>query len=140
MIETTLKFMLVDDDELNNTLSKMVIKKVLDDVEVTDFLEPNDALNYIQAESSKLANGEIVTLFLDINMPSISGWEFLDLFDAFTDRIKNQFNIYILSSSIDPADISRAKLNPLVVDFVEKPMKKAILSKIFESEVMDVNA
>lgn len=72
-----------------------------------------------------------ITLFLDINMPTITGWEFLEKFQEFTDSVKNQFNIYMLSSSIDPSDIQRAKLNPLVIDFIEKPLSKAILADIF---------
>jgi hypothetical protein len=48
---------------------------------------------------------------------------------TFKDRVKNQFNIYMLSSSVDPNDIQRAKLNPLVIDIIEKPLNKLHLKK-----------
>ncbi|WP_147406867.1 hypothetical protein [Flavobacterium sp. 102] len=45
--------------------------------------------------------------------------------------IKEQFSIYMLSSSIDPADINRAQINPLIVDLIEKPLNKVTATKIF---------
>lgn len=64
-------------------------------------------------------------------MPTLSGWEFLQSFSTFPHSIKKQFDIYMLSSSIDPADIERAKLNPLVIDFIEKPMNREVLEQLF---------
>ncbi|WP_291130799.1 hypothetical protein [Flavobacterium sp. UBA7682] len=49
----------------------------------------------------------------------------------FEKPIKEQFSIYMLSSSVDPADINRAPLNPLIVDLIEKPLNKGTPNKIF---------
>ncbi|MEP7170076.1 MAG: response regulator, partial [Bacteroidota bacterium] len=68
-------------------------------------------------------------------MPSMTGWEFLEKFDAFKEPLKNQFHIYIFSSSIDPRDIQQAKANPLVVDFIEKPLNKKTLLRLFGIEL-----
>ncbi len=131
MTKPTRRILIVDDDPQNNSLSKMTLKISLGEVDVKDFLIPEVALEYIETEFANYMSEEKTTLFLDINMPSLTGWEFLDIFNTFTDSVKKQFNIYILSSSIDPADIQRAKLNPLVTDFVEKPLSKSMLIKIF---------
>jgi CheY-like chemotaxis protein len=64
-------------------------------------------------------------------MPTLTGWEFLEVFKTLPEPIKNQFNIYMLSSSIDKQDILCAKENPLVIDFIEKPLSNLILTKIF---------
>lgn len=131
MTDVAKRFILVDDDPLTNLLAKKILEKNLGEVEVRDFLVPELALKYIEtAFENKEYEGK-TTLFLDINMPSLTGWEFLDKFEKFAEAIKNQFNIYMLSSSVDPADIQRAKQNPLVRDFIEKPISKAFLSEKF---------
>lgn len=123
--------MLVDDDPLNNILSRMNLKRTFGNVEIKEFLIPENALAYIEQEYTNNQSEELITLFLDINMPSLSGWDFLEIFNDFAEPIINQFQIYMLSSSVDPADINRAKINPLVLDFIEKPLDKLVLTKIF---------
>lgn len=123
--------LLVDDDPQNNFLSKMVLKISLGTIEVTDFVVPEVGLEYIESEFIPRPDGEKTTLLLDINMPTMSGWEFLEKFDNFKEHLKKQFSIYILSSSVDPSDIRRAKQNPLVVDFIEKPLTKATVLRMF---------
>jgi len=125
------QFLLVDDDSLNNKLSKMALKHSFGEVEVKEFVDPEMALKFIENEYDHQQFKEKTTLFLDLNMPNLTGWEFLDIFKTFTERVKNQFTIYILSSSIDPSDIQRATLNPLVKDFIEKPLNKVNVHKFF---------
>jgi len=125
------RFLIVDDDPINNILSRKVLENSLGQVEVKEFVIPERALEYIESEFEGSQTKERTTLLLDINMPTLTGWEFLETFETFSDPIKNKFNIYILSSSIDPADIQRAKQNPLVIDFIEKPLNKVTLTKMF---------
>ena len=135
MTKPVRRFILIDDDALTNLLSKKIILKNINNVEVKDFIDPELALEHIEAEfGQNQSEGETI-IFLDINMPTLTGWEFLDKFERFSTLIKNQFRIYMLSSSVDPADVQRAKLNPLVTDFIEKPINKVVLVKLFKSEV-----
>ncbi|REK05662.1 MAG: response regulator [Bacteroidetes bacterium] len=131
MAKSSKRFLIVDDDPQNNALNKIVLRKSFGEVEVKDFVVPEEALEYLETEFINKPLEEKVTLFLDINMPTLTGWEFLDKFNSLSEPVKKQFNIYMLSSSVDPADIQRANLNPLVIDFIEKPLNKAILTKIF---------
>lgn len=131
MIHITNRFLLVDDDPLNNLISKMVLKKSMDAPEVIAFTIPENGLEYIQSEFASGHADEKTTLLLDINMPSMTGWEFLEKFDNFPYELKEQFNIYILSSSIDPADIQCAKQNSLIIDFIEKPLDNTKLINMF---------
>lgn len=133
MDTVTKRFILVDDDQYNNLLSTMILQKNLGNVEVKDFVSPELALEFIETEFKNMQFTDKTTLFLDINMPTLTGWEFLDKFETLSESIKNHFNIYMLSSSIDPADIQRAQLNPLVIDFVEKPIDKGFLLKTFST-------
>ncbi len=135
MTPLTKRFLLVDDDPLNNTLTKMILKKSFEDVHVKDFMIPEDGLEFIKSEPKNNPPNGKTTLFLDINMPTLSGWEFLEAFELFDASIKEQYAIYILSSSVNLNDINLAKANPLVLDFIEKPLNKAKLAKIFKQSL-----
>ncbi|MEH6769630.1 response regulator [Maribacter arcticus] len=127
----TKRFLLVDDDPLNNYITKRTLEISLGEVHITDFTNPEDGLEFIKSEPIHNPTDGKTTLFLDINMPLLSGWEFLEAFDLLDASIKEQYNIYILSSSVDHYDINLAKVNPFVLDFIEKPLNQAMIVKIF---------
>jgi CheY-like chemotaxis protein len=132
MAQMIKRFLLVDDDPINNYLSKIILKKSLEEVHITDFTVPEDALDFIKSGANDNPSGETITIFLDINMPTMSGWEFLEAFELFDLSIKEQYHIYILSSTINHNDINLARENCLVIDFLEKPLNQTILNKLFE--------
>lgn len=131
MTHETILFILVDDDPINNFLSKKAIEMNLSKTEIKVFLSPEIALQYLETEFEQQKQEQRNIILLDLNMPTLTGWEFLEAFETFAPSLKNQFQIYILSSSIDPADIHRAKENPLVIDFIEKPLNKDFLTRTF---------
>ncbi len=63
-------------------------------------------------------------------MPILNGWNFLERFDKFSDHIKKQLTIYILSSSVDWSDKEKAQANPYVKDYLVKPLSREILGNI----------
>ena len=130
-MESGRSFVIIDDDPINNMITKMSLKKSLVEAEVIDFVDPEIGLEYIQTEFINNHRECKTTIFLDINMIKMNGWEFLEKFDLFNTSLKKQFNIYILSSSIDNRDMHKATSNPLVTDFIEKPLTKAFLQKMF---------
>ncbi|WOK07596.1 response regulator [Imperialibacter roseus] len=69
-------------------------------------------------------------ILLDINMPVMDGWQFLDEFVKIKPLIKKKITIYMVSSSIDEADLERAKTYEEVSDFIVKPVKEPDLAKI----------
>jgi CheY-like chemotaxis protein len=69
-------------------------------------------------------------ILLDLNMPIMSGWEFLERFEELDEIIKKQVKIYILSSSVDPRDKERAGKNKDVEDYIVKPLTKEIVLEI----------
>jgi CheY-like chemotaxis protein len=124
------RFIIVDDDATNNILCKYTIKKAAPTSDVQAFEFPAEALKYISSAYEN-AEGETTTiLFLDINMPEIDGWDFLDEFAKMDDRIHKQFVIYLLSSSIDPSDKQRAASANFVKGFLSKPLSYADVSKL----------
>jgi CheY-like chemotaxis protein len=128
--KTTPDFILIDDDRINNIICTKVIQKVVPDAVVHTFTEPEKGLDYIQSVHWESDSGK-TTLFLDINMPVLTGWDVLDRFKNFTERIKEHVTIFMLSSSVNSADIDRANSNPHVSGFISKPLAEAALKKIF---------
>ena len=72
----------------------------------------------------------IDVIFLDINMPGMNGWEFLDEFNNLTHHVKTRCKIFMLTSSIDPSDIKKSQTYSTVKDFITKPLTKEKLEKL----------
>jgi len=71
---------------------------------------------------------EMAVVFLDLNMPIMNGWEFLDKLSKAKNEITMHYKLYILSSTINPDDQKKAKSNPLVSGFLSKPLTKEHLN------------
>ena len=69
-------------------------------------------------------------IFLDINMPVMNGWDFLEELEQIKSSFSKVPRIYILSSTVDPEDYKRAKEYNAVVDFISKPLSKEFLDEI----------
>ena len=116
------RFIIIDNDPVNNLLCTLTIKDVQDTAEIQTFNFPVKGFKYLAKEYANTTNPTV--LLLDINMPTWSGWDFLDNFEKLDDKIKKQIKIYILSSSIDANDKQRASENKNVVDYIEKPLSE----------------
>ena len=114
--------LLVDDDEINNFISIKLIKKALANANITACLNGRfaiDELSRIQKTDPDLLPDFIL---LDINMPIMNGWEFLDEYKRLNLDPAGKSKIYIISSSVFSNDITKAKSYPLVKNFVSKPL------------------
>ena len=128
-MKPTTHFIIVDDDAINNMMCKFSISKHFGHAKISAFDKPEAALEDI--EQTKLTENLPIILFLDIHMPSMSGWDFLDRFEAFNEKIQQQFAIFILSGSVLHADKEMAAAHPFVKGFLEKPLTGAKLEKVF---------
>ncbi len=127
------KILVIDDDPINNMLCTYIIKKTVNNVEINCFELPLEGLEHVITQYNEPHIPPPTILFLDINMPEMDGWDFLDEFKKMKSHIQNQFKIYILSSSINPIDIEKAKINIFVEDFLSKPLSEMVLQKIFKN-------
>lgn len=132
MVQDYKRFIVIDDDPINNLLCSMSIKKSVPDADVITFTEGGIGLDFIKS-NFKDPNGGTAILFLDINMPTMSGWEFMDEFQNVEPVIKDQVFIYILSSSVSQVDKDKAKNHPDVIDYIEKPLLKDVLNACLNS-------
>jgi len=129
MIHDYKRFIVIDDDPINNLLCTKNIKKSVENADVITFTEAEIGLNFIKSNFSE-PNSEKAILFLDINMPTMTGWEFMEEFHNVNSEIKGHVSIYILSSSVSEVDKQKAKVDPDVVDYIEKPLLVDILNRI----------
>lgn len=129
MISDYKRFIVIDDDPINNLLCTKNIKKNVQDADVITFTEAGIGLDYIKSHFNVPNVGNAI-LFLDINMPTMSGWEFMDEFQNVTPEIKDHISIYILSSSVSEVDRLKAKIHPNVIDYIEKPLLADTLKTI----------
>ena len=124
-----IRFIIIDNDPVNNLLCTLTVRDVQDTAEIQAFNLPVNGFKYLAKEYADTTSPTV--LLLDINMPAWSGWDFLDNFEKLDDKIKKQIKIYILSSSIDVNDKHRARENKNVVDYIEKPLsQKTVLSML----------
>ena len=126
------RFIVVDDDPLNNLVCKHIILKFDKDAQIKLFTEPEKALEAIKEIFSVSTENNGSILLLDINMPVMNGWEFLDVFETFDEKIQQQITIYILSSSIDYGDMEKADQNPYVKGYYQKPLSLKTIHMILK--------
>jgi CheY-like chemotaxis protein len=128
------QFVLIDDDPMNNLISKLTIEMTLGQTDVRAFVNPENALEFFQNEFSAVQDAYAL-LLLDIHMPSMSGWEFLEMFDNLSFEVKDRVKICILSSSIDDRDKERSYANKNVLDFLVKPLTDKDILRITSMEL-----
>jgi CheY-like chemotaxis protein len=112
------KVMIIDDDDISRFIAEKMIKKIDFADEVVECATAIEGLNYLNTNPLDLP--EII--FLDINMPVLNGFEFLDQFEKLNSTVKEHCVIIMLSSSVDPDDIKRANANKCVRSFLSKPL------------------
>jgi response regulator RpfG family c-di-GMP phosphodiesterase len=128
-MEKKFNFLLIDDDEIFNFLSKRTLLKYEIANNITVFNDAIEALKYIEDNKSALV---IDIILLDIRMPRMDGFEFLNEF------MKLDFNetyVYMLTSSLDERDVKRALKYEMVKGFYSKPLTVEILSEIYEKQL-----
>ena len=123
-------FIVIDDDAINNKICRTVIEKIYKDAEVNTFTDPIQGFEFIVSEYSKPGNENNAILFLDINMPVMDAWEFLNLFDRLDTHLRNKITIFMLSSSVNKADMERAMSNRNVSYYLIKPLTKESIKLI----------
>ena len=118
------KFLLVDDSLLDLFIHKKLIS-ISDLAEsITTFNSGEEAFDYLVKEQF---NMEDCVLLLDLQMPGMNGFEFIDLFATLDNSIKKRIRIFILSSTVDNGDIQKAKENPYIEDMISKPVDVNLL-------------
>ena len=131
--------LLIDDDEPTNFLSQMIIEEADCAAEIQIAYSGGQAIDYLTSQRTS-ASGQNTYLrpdliFLDINMPAMNGWEFLQKYNSLEKEHKGNIVIIMLTTSLNPDDRLRSKDFPDVSGFENKPLTRekleALLKKHF---------
>ena len=115
------KMWLIDDNDVDRFITKKMLEKCNSELKIKEFVNGFEAIKKIEKENPDV-------IILDINMPVMDGWDFLEGLELISYN-REKF-IYMLSSSNNPKDVDRAKTNKYVLDYLIKPMNKEMVDRI----------
>lgn len=125
--------MLIDDDKATNVFSKYIIRKHQCCESLTIYNAAQDALDDLKKRVNKKEDFPEL-IFLDLNMPRINGWDFLDDYTKNIEPINtSNTNLYILSTSMNPDDRKKGESINCIRKFLKKPISIDMLTNVIAS-------
>jgi len=121
--------MIIDDNLVDLYIISRMITKNNFGKNVLHYTEAEEAMKYLQENQYNVSKLPQI-IFVDIYMPLMSGFEFLEVYDTLSATLKNHCKTYVISSTIDNEDIARSSRNKNVVCFHVKPITKEFLDRI----------
>ena len=122
---------IAEDSEMDQRIIKFTLAKFDLFTGVLFFNDGYSLLNHLKCNSRNSFNLPDI-IFLDLWMPVLDGWDFLEAFNTLYHTFSKSIQIYIVSVSIHPADVKRALAYEFVKDFISKPITKEKLIAISE--------
>lgn len=122
--------LIVDDDYVYKLVTRRMIGLCCSDAEIMLASNGLEAIQLLQAAIRDPSQRLPDIILLDIEMPEMNGWEFLNVFSSLPVAKSNDIKIYVVSSSIDEMDLARTKIYPAVKKLIVKPFSVSILSSI----------
>ncbi|MDV6236087.1 response regulator [Leptospira ellisii] len=125
-----MNFWLIDDDSIYIMIAKRFLTKDGRTKKLRDFQDGEVALQQLQslsADRDELPDA----ILLDINMPFMDGWQFLDEFKKIQGNLAKNVKIFMVSSSVDERDIVKANSFPEVRGYLSKPLTQDHIQKLY---------
>jgi CheY-like chemotaxis protein len=139
MMEANIKLecvLLIDDDEATNFYHTIVLEEELKSVHIQSVTSAKEGLNYLLGKGIYADCPQPGVIFLDLNMPGMSGWDFLEKYEELPIDIHDRAIVSILTTSANPDDRERAATMPNVKEFVNKPLTPESLWKVVQDNFL----
>jgi two-component SAPR family response regulator len=124
--------LVIDDEYLSVFICEKLIKRIIKDTEVSSCLNGKNAIEKLLEIRNQDINLLPDYIFLDIAMPIMNGWEFLEQYNKLNIDPLGKCKIYILTSSIFRSDMNKSATYDIVEDYIIKPLDAEKISKVFE--------
>ena len=121
-----ISIMLVDNDSDNNFFHERAIKKYDPNITVVSKTSGLAALEFLKSTRNILPD----IIFLDINMPGMNGWEFMDEYNLLEKEFQNRTILLMLTNSENPDDQKKAKSFNYISEYITKPLTKELFEII----------
>ena len=124
----TKKVIMIDDNEDDLLFTRIAFERCGREADLMQFVKAQDALDY-------LAGGEMTEpalVLLDINMPGMSGFDFLQAYEQLAQESRTSLIVVMLTSSNDERDKQRAFQSPMVKDYVNKPISRPRAAELLD--------
>ena len=130
MLDKKINLLVIDDDDINIFIIKKIVEKTGLEINMISKGNGQLAIEYI---NQSIENPEIFPnlMLIDINMPVMNGWEFVEAYQSL--HIKHNVDMYILSSSVYENDIEKTKNYPSIKGFISKPLSIERLKELVNS-------
>ncbi len=125
--------LLVDDDDDDNYFHQIIINEMNIVNKIDIAMNGIEAIEYLKKDQQTPPD----IIFLDINMPKMNGWEFLEKYKDLSDALKAKVLIMILTTSVDPEYVKKAKEIQEVTGFTTKPLTKELLNEMIQKYFQD---
>lgn len=113
-------FLLIDDNAIDQLITSRMIKRTMGSHEINVAGNGREALKWIN--NNRPAVNKSLVILLDINMPEMNGFQFLSEYESLPDTVKEETQIFMLSSTLNNEDIEKIKSNIRVKSLLGKPL------------------
>lgn len=122
--------LLIDDDEATNFFHKIILEEEGIDVYIQSVRSASEGLDFLLCRGDYADCPQPGIIFLDLNMPGMSGWDFLEEYNELSKDIHDRAVVSILTTSANPDDRDRAATIPTVKEFIHKPLTAETFWKV----------
>lgn len=122
---------LIDDDNIYQYTARVILESTGLAKQIHSFYNGSEAITYFRDEKNLDTLPDVI--FVDINMPVMNGWEFLEEYHKLYAMLPKSIAVYVVSSSVDSSDMQKSRSYKAVNDYLVKPVNRSKYQELMES-------